>query len=479
MPQCGTAAAECKPFQEVSTKLKNSCRNGLVARRLLLGSLLLLLPGLVLACQRGQADSLPPAAAASPSPAARGGGVPGAPQPAAAVSVPQVKPDIVLRTYSGEVRAKDQVSVTSKVSGRIEQIKVRAGDAVKAGEVLVVLEHSALDAAVKQAEATVASKEANLKKVQGGPRPEAVAAVQADLDSAKAKLDALLAGPTPEQVNDKQAALGSAQAKLAQRLAGPTKEQIQEKQDTLEMAKRDRLYQEAYADVQVSQALGKMPTYSFSMREGLLGQYDQKIQIAAHQLDTLLAPPSPDEIAQLQAAVDQAKAQVDILTAKPKAADIAQLQSAIDKAKAQLDLAKNPYTDYDLAVAQSDVALARAALDAAQVQQAESFLHSPVDGYVLTRDLAPGSMAPVAASVLTVVSREVEVVFSAEEKALGQVAPGKTVSLTTVAATDIPGEITAVAPAANRATRTFDVYVKADASKGLVPGMFATVSLPQ
>jgi RND family efflux transporter MFP subunit len=56
---------------------------------------------------------------------------------------------------TGTVRARDTAMVSAQVMGRIQQVLVRAGDSVRAGETLAVLDDAALRAAEEQAQAGV------------------------------------------------------------------------------------------------------------------------------------------------------------------------------------------------------------------------------------------------------------------------------------------------------------------------------------
>ncbi|WP_148289737.1 biotin/lipoyl-binding protein, partial [Ideonella sp. B508-1] len=49
----------------------------------------------------------------------------------------------------------DQVSVASKLAGRIAELKVREGDSVQAGQVLAVMDAAQIQAKVEQARAAV------------------------------------------------------------------------------------------------------------------------------------------------------------------------------------------------------------------------------------------------------------------------------------------------------------------------------------
>ncbi|MBI4330357.1 MAG: efflux RND transporter periplasmic adaptor subunit [Chloroflexi bacterium] len=454
--------------------------------------LLVVLPFLLLACQRGGQPEPAAAAAAAAgvvaAPAAKGNPGPSRPQASPPTTAEVPKPaaaPISLRSYAGEVRARDTVAITPRTSGRIEEVRVRVGDRVKAGDVVAVLDHTLLDAQVRQAEAVLASRESDLRKLEAGARPEQIAAAQADLDAARAKLDALLSGPTREQIAAAEANLAKTRAKLDQRLAGPTREQIKAAENDLEAAKRDRAYQESLSDISLNPigaaGAGKLPNYTPEMRSGVLSIYDQKIQIAADKLEALKAPPMLEELAQLRADVDAAVAQLQALTAKPKASDVAERQSAINSAQAKLDLAKAPYTEYDLAKSRADVAQARASLELSRATRAEAFLIAPVDGFVSTRDFAPGALALTNSAIATIVSQDVEVVLSVEEKALGMINKGMPVSIAIWGsqAGEVRGEVASLAPAVKITTRTFDVYVTVSPGSPLVPGMFVTVTLPE
>lgn len=456
--------------------MKSLARSSSFSRGVLV-LVLILVVAFSISCQRSQADG--GGTLASPARTS----IPNAPVAPLSVVAPKAGLSLSLRTYSGEVRAKDQISLIPRITGalRIVEIRVAIGDRVKAGDIVAVLDHQTLDAAVGQAEAVLSKSQTNLRKIQGGPRPEQVAVSQSALDTAQAKLDAVIVGATREQIAAAQATLAGAQAKLNQTMAGATPEQIRLLENQVDLARKQRIYQEALSDISLNPPGGKAPSYNYSIREGVLDVYDQQIAIASAQLDSLKAPPSPEAVAQLKSAVDAAQAQLDALTAKPKATDISQLQSAITAARAQLDLARAPYTEYDLGSAQSDVASAEAALQTAKANQAEAYLRSPVDGFVGSRDLGIGALATTNTAVVTLVSRDVEVVISVEEKGVGQITKGMPVAVITSAnqTGGVRGEVTKMSPAINKTTRTFDVYVSVDPGAGLVPGMFATVSIPE
>jgi macrolide-specific efflux system membrane fusion protein len=84
-----------------------------------------------------------------------------------------------------------EVRVGSRIPGRVEQIAVRVGDRVKAGQMIARLEQDDLRAAVAKARGDLAADEAKLATVRNGARPEEIRAAEAARRRAQA--DRLLA----------------------------------------------------------------------------------------------------------------------------------------------------------------------------------------------------------------------------------------------------------------------------------------------
>ncbi len=105
---------------------------------------------------------------------------------------------------SGTVEARN-IRVGSKVGGRINAVKVREGDVVQAGQVLVTFDEQELLAALEQARA-------NAEKMERGFRPEEIAQARAAAAEAKANYDELKRGYRVEQVEAARAQAAQARA---------------------------------------------------------------------------------------------------------------------------------------------------------------------------------------------------------------------------------------------------------------------------
>lgn len=355
----------------------------------------------------------------------------GTPKPVAvAVAAVQSGPVTAGHLYSGEIRAKTQVNVAAKLMGRIEQMPVEVGSVVKAGDVIAVLERGAIEAQLRQAEAA--------------------------LTLARDRLEQMEAGARPEQVAQAEANLRAAEAKLAQLKAGPTAEQLQAAEAQVRLAKNQLFAVQTQADAYLASraaAIGQL-VYTREMKEAQSGVAWEQVQLAEAQLAQLKAGPTPEQLAQAQAAVDAAKA--------------------------QLDLAKSPFTQKDLEIARAQVAQAQSAVDLIKTQMADTTITSPIDGVVSDRYLSVGALAAPNVPIVTVTSLALEVNLAIEEARIGQIQVGLPVTATVSAYPDeqFEGVVTTVAPTVDPKTRTITTKVEVkDPQQQLKAGMLVKVTL--
>src|SRR5512143_2829124 len=93
-----------------------------------------------------------------------------------------------VNTVSGFIEG-EEVAIAAEVGGRIQSIAVDEGDRVQAGQEIVALDHSLLDAQIVQARASVDTARAQLTQIKNGPRPSDVTAAKAALASAQQNYD--------------------------------------------------------------------------------------------------------------------------------------------------------------------------------------------------------------------------------------------------------------------------------------------------
>jgi RND family efflux transporter MFP subunit len=90
---------------------------------------------------------------------------------------------------AGNVSAPKSASIAFQVSGRVAQVPIQIGDSVKKGQVLLQLDTTDLDLALKTAKTNLASATTNLEQTKANLQ-FALRTAQANLDNSKTALDA-------------------------------------------------------------------------------------------------------------------------------------------------------------------------------------------------------------------------------------------------------------------------------------------------
>jgi HlyD family secretion protein len=93
-----------------------------------------------------------------------------------------------LLTATGYVIPRHNIEISSKIMGRVKEIRVKRGDIVKAGDALITLDDEEYQARVKSAEGMVDSLKARVAELRTGSRPQEVEASEAAVLSAEATL---------------------------------------------------------------------------------------------------------------------------------------------------------------------------------------------------------------------------------------------------------------------------------------------------
>jgi HlyD family secretion protein len=324
-------------------------------------------------------------------------------------------------SYSGDLKAKDSVSVVPESSGRIESVFAKVGDSLKAGDPMAIVESKTYSAQLKQAEANLDLARLSITKMEDGTRPEQIAAAQAAVQFARNAVNDV------NTINDDErtaAVAAMAQTEAALKLA-----------------------QSNYDDVAWAGQVGMLP---------------QSLQLE-----------------QATVAYQAARAAYNLQT-RPSDTQLSPLMIQLAQAEMTLALAKQPYTKTDFDLARGKVTLAEAALDLARIQMDETTIRAPFDGVVAELYIAEGSMVGPATPVALFVSGQLEVVVNIEESRITQIRDGQNAALRVNAypGEDFPAVVTSIAPVADNSTHTFVVKVTpVDEAGKLRGGMYADLSL--
>jgi HlyD family secretion protein len=281
---------------------------------------------------------------------------------------------------TGTVLPEKQTTLSFKGTGRVADVWVTEGQAVRAGEPLARLETTDLEASVAETELGLALAQAQLLRAQRPPSEYDLAAARAALESAQAAYQRLLAGPTKEEIQVARTNLDQAQAVLAQAQAA----------------------------------------------------YDQ----VADRPDVAMLP----QALQLQQATinyNAAQASFNLTQRKPSRAELAAAKASIAQAEATLARLEAGVSAEDLMIAQLQVEQAQLRLDQARSLLAGATLTAPHDGTITAVGVKQGELSGMQpAFVLTDLSRHhIDVMI--DEIDIGRITEGQAVTITLDA---LPGE---------------------------------------
>lgn len=271
-------------------------------------------------------------------------------------------------------------NVSPEVSGRVVAVNFQEGDAVHAGDVLVRLDPTLLQAQRKQAAAALAAAQANYASLQAG-----AASQQLQAALAGAQLQVLAAQQTITDLNDK-APLAAAQADQAVAVA----------QTALTKAVTD-----------LSNLTTAKPT---------------------PDADTLALAQANDKLA--AAVLADAQSRATRLSGGPDPDVLALAQARLSAAQAGLAAAQAALAPVQLDAAKAQVDTAQAALDLLDAQLGRLVVVAPVDGVVLSRAIEPGEVASPGATLLVLGGlTDLRVTVYVPEARVGQVKLGSSARL--------------------------------------------------
>jgi multidrug resistance efflux pump len=213
--------------------------------------------------------------------------------------------------WSGTVEART-IAVGSRVGGRVQDVLVREGDRVAAGQAIVVLEPGDLEAQQALARAQLAQAKAELEKLERGARPEEIDAARARARAAQAAFAQAVNGSRKEEI-------AAAEARVVAAQTAVDKAQID----------RDRL-RGLVSTQSASQA--QLDDAEAALKSAI-AQRDAQKKI----LEELENGARREEIAQAAARAGEAKAGEKLALAGARIEDIAAAHAAVDAAKARVD----------------------------------------------------------------------------------------------------------------------------------------------
>jgi multidrug resistance efflux pump len=316
----------------------------------------------------------------------------------------------------GRVVPVREAMLASLSDGPVEAVFVAEGDLVQVGEVLVRLDTTDQEIAVRQAEAAVALAEANLASAESG-----LELAQIGLDSAylavrdaKADLALLEAGATDEQVTLTESAVALAEARIEQ--ASGSRAVALEEASHAEIAAAQA--EVAYALAEYDNALKRYQPILQNPDSDPDDRLQASLRLeAAHAalmaaqsgLDRLQAGATTSERIAADSGVtvatnqrDVAQAQLDLLLAGARSEQITIAKANVTTAETAVAEAEGRVTGAGTAVAQATAALveAQAGLNAAEDELGKRSLIAPFGGTIAAVNIKEGEIIQAGLPVI-------------------------------------------------------------------------------
>ena len=359
---------------------------------------------------------------------------------------------------TGSVVPTTTARLAFKGTGRLAELAVGTGQAVKKGDVLARLDTTDLELQLAQAQAQLSSAEAKLVALQSGGRAEDIAQAQAQLDSARAKLSQVRAGAAAAErqaaeasVVAARAQLEKAQAELSKLQTPPSQDEVTSAKAAMEKAKIALANDQAAYD-----KIAWKPDAAATKEAVALWQATVDYQAAEANYNIKMAGPRPEDVAAATKNVESGAAQLASAEAKlaqlqagPTADDLAIAQAAVTQAENQLALKRSPATEADLQVARAAVDQAKAAVQSAQYNLDNATLVAPFAGAVAAVNAMAGEM--VSGPVLTLVdpkSLRVDVTLAETDVAKVEVGQQATLTFEALGGQRLLGKVISVTPSA-------------------------------
>ncbi len=363
---------------------------------------------------------------------------------------------------SGYIEA-DDVNVEAETKGRITRLLADEGDYVWAGQKLVELDTTLLEAEVAQAQAKIETAKAQLVRVEAGVRAEEIAKAEAAVAVAEARVqaantqwqDAIALRDNPQelemQIDAARTALQLAELKID--YAIPLKDAGEAVWD-LRHQQWDYA-QDEHRKCGSNPMTGQKMCMTFELTEGQRQDWGVAWNYAganmwAAWVDLNSAVVERDDTETilnglLQLRNDPQEAQIKVTQAQ---AALQTAQAEVKIAQARLALLEAGPRAEQIALAQVQVRQAEAGLDALQVQREKSVLIAPRTGWVVDRVAHEGEMAAPGIPLLTLADlAQVKLTVYVPEPDIDLVAVGQEVKVfvDTFPGEPFPGTVTFIA----------------------------------
>ena len=349
-----------------------------------------------------------------------------------AVAAAQEPIQAIAQTDGATVNAEGQlvplfyVDLSFQMGGQVAEILVSEGDQVAAGDALIRLDATQAELALQQAQARLVSAQAavTLAQNQQALAEAAIQTAESQVAAAEANLALVQAGPRPEEIAAAESSLAAAQASVNQAIGQRdtllnvgTNAQIAGAEAQVAAATAEvRALEEQYDNILttcVDTPNGEVCPLYGAVEETTRAQLEaarQNLAAAQATLDAVRAGPTAAQSQAAQGGVgiasanrDLAQAQLDLLLAPATPEEIAIAEVGVRQAQVGVEIAQTGVTQAEAAVTQAEagVVQAEAGVAAAQAALDRMTLLATFEGTVSRINTNVGELVGVGTPVVT------------------------------------------------------------------------------
>ena len=384
-------------------------------------------------------------------------------------------------SVTGNTAPVNSLDLAFQTGGTVAAVYKNAGDAVGAGDTLVKLDTSGLQAQLAQAQASVDAAQANLAELQAGPTPQSVRVSETAVTTAQQTLLNAYAGVQ----NAAMAAFAKANDAVRNQISPLySNAESNSPQLTFSVNNNQTINNADFERVQASQELNTWQaelngvsaisptstlnqlltnaTNHLAIIENLLTTVSTAV-VQAQSLSASTATAYQNDVANAVTEVDSAASSINT-TSQSIASDIASLAQA----EAQLNVTLAGSTSQAIAAQQAQVAEAQANAQNIQVNLANATLSSPINGVVSVQNAKIGEIAAAGQTITSVISsNNLEIAAEVPETDIGKISIGNAVDMTFDAfpGETFPGKVFYIDPAETIVSGVVDYKIKVSFDK--------------
>jgi HlyD family secretion protein len=367
-------------------------------------------------------------------------------------------------TYTGSVAPFTEEDIYPRVTGRIVDMPVYPGDAVRAGQVVARLDDVELGSRVREAAAGVIAADATLAQMEADILAARHGVAQMEREVAMATADVTAAREGVAQM-ERELAMATADVAAA-------REGVAQMEREVAMSEAEASYQEPL-----------LAREERLFRSGAVSQQDVESVRATAAMARARVQAARAKVGQATAMVVSAQAKADAARAKVDQAKamVVSAQAKTEAARAKVDQAGAMEAS---ALRKRDAMAAMAAQSRAQLRTAEVVrdyvtIVTPTGGYVVKRLVSPGVLVQPGMAILKIAQIDrVRLQANVGEKDLASIRVGSPATVTTTA----PGQppitvrVTAVFPFVDQGPRTAVVEaVVENTGRRFLPGQYVSM----